>query len=162
MNLDSGRHVAINIRTKTPHNLDNIQHVEKLFNETIDAIQMNVLTPPQSHLVAPNAQNINHPTNDDGGLTTFCIIDTSHIAYHSWPLQRRFRFSVDSCKDFNTDTVLEVLNKYFDIEAISVVESKYAPPIDINPPASTNTVQLHLLPPLTQVFKTQNKHQSNN
>jgi len=162
MNLDSGRHVAVNIRTKTSHNLDNISHVEQLFHETIAAIQMNALMPPQSHIVAPNAHNVNHPVMDDGGLTTFCIIDTSHIAYHSWPLQRRFRFSVDSCKDYKTSTVLEVLNKYFDIEAISVVESKYAPPIDISPPASTNTVQLHLLEPLINVFETQQKHRINN
>jgi len=151
MNLDSGRHVAINIRTKTPLNLDHIPHVEQLFHDTISAISMNPLTSPESHLITTSMENVKDPTADDGGLTTFCIIDTSHIAYHSWPLQRRFRFTVDSCKDFSVDKVLHVLHKFFDIEGISVVEAKYVPPMNIHP-TTTGTVQLHLLPKDSQIF----------
>jgi len=154
MNLDSGRHVAINVRTKTPQNLDDISHVHNLFDSVISAIGMNVLVPPQSHLIPASIQNVDHPTDDDGGLTTFCIIDTSHIAYHSWPLQRRFRFTVDSCKDFRADNVLHVLNKFFDIEAISVDEAKYIPPMSLHPHVASGTVQLHLLPKDSQIFHT--------
>jgi len=153
MNLDSGRHVAINIRTKTPRYLQNTQHIHKLFDNVISAINMNPLAPPQSFKVPALIQNVSHQTADDGGLTTFCIIDTSHVAYHSWPLQNRFRFSVDSCKDFSTSKILHVLNDFFEIEAISVIESKYRPPLPLL--SAEDQIQLQSTLPFTTIKQTQ-------
>lgn len=38
---------------------------------------------------------------DEGGVTAVLPITTSHITIHTWPLQRRARIIIDSCRPFD-------------------------------------------------------------
>ena len=128
MNLDSGRLVAINVQVAHASHLADPQYVERFFHRLIERINMKPLTAPMSIVVPPEQSNVNDPHADDGGMTTQCIISTSHIAYHSWPLQRRFRLVVDSCKDYSAETVVKTLSEWFPVNALSVQDCRYERP----------------------------------
>lgn len=128
MDLDSGRLVAANVLVEDAARLAEPQYVEEFLRVLIARIHMRPLTAPMSVVVPPDASNVNDPHADDGGMTTQVIISTSHIAYHSWPLQRRFRLVVDSCKDYNVATVRATLCEWFAVKGISIQNVSYETP----------------------------------
>jgi hypothetical protein len=128
MNLDSGRLVALNVTVMDPSRLAEPRYVERFFRALIARINMKPLSDPMSVVVPPNSGNIEDQHADDGGMTTQCIISTSHIAFHSWPLQRRFRLVVDSCKDFSTADVLAQVGEWFAVKGMSVQDLAYEAP----------------------------------
>jgi S-adenosylmethionine decarboxylase len=56
---------------------------------------------------------------DEGGLSCFCQITTSHIAVHSWPLKLGFMMDVFSCRDFDVERARAIVYK-----ALGVVEAR--------------------------------------
>lgn len=128
MQLDSGRLVALNVLVSDASRLAEPDYVERFFRALIARIGMKPLTAPISIIVPPEPASINDAHADDGGMTTQCIISTSHIAYHSWPLQRRFRLVVDSCKDFCEATVRHSVCEWFAVKGISVQDVPYQAP----------------------------------
>jgi S-adenosylmethionine/arginine decarboxylase-like enzyme len=58
--------------------------------------------------------------NDLGneGLTGSVNLATSHIAYHVWDVNKLLMLDVYSCKDFDQNKVLTVVDKYFKIKDI--------------------------------------------
>lgn len=128
MDLDTGRLVAVNVEVTQPIHLDEPRYVERFFHRLIERIGMKPLTAPMSIVIPPEQGNVNDPTADDGGMTTQCIISTSHIAYHSWPLQRRFRLVVDSCKDYSATTVVQTLCEWFPVNKLSLQDIRYERP----------------------------------
>jgi len=128
MNLDSGRLVAVNAQVTHAACLDEPRYVERFFDQLIERIGMKPLTAPMSIVIPPDPDNVGDVHADDGGMTTQCIISTSHIAYHSWPLQHRFRLVVDSCKDFSTATVISTIREWFPVNKLSVQDCRYERP----------------------------------
>jgi len=130
MDLDSGRLVALNVRVddRNVENLDSPGYVENFIRSVVKATKMEILVEPQSVLVPKTESSVDDPIRDDGGLTTQCIITTSHIAYHSWPCQRRFRLVVDSCKNFAIEDVLRVVHWFFPVKEMSVQDLPYLSP----------------------------------
>jgi S-adenosylmethionine/arginine decarboxylase-like enzyme len=142
MHLDAGRLVALNVQVSDPARLAEPQFVEEFLRVLIARIGMKPLTEPMSVLVEPSLESVGDAHADDGGLTTQCIISTSHVAYHSWPLQERFRLVVDSCKDFSPDAVRQMVDETFPVKALSIQDIGYARPEQIDgtkarPQAST-------------------------
>jgi S-adenosylmethionine decarboxylase len=43
---------------------------------------------------------------DEGGITGFVVISTSHMSIHCWPLRSFFSLDVFSCKDFSSPEAL--------------------------------------------------------
>jgi hypothetical protein len=62
--------------------------------------------------------------DDEGGVSYFCQITTSHIAAHTWELRRAIMLDVFSCKPFDTSVVFRVLDQYlnFDHYVVHVVD----------------------------------------
>ena len=128
MDLDSGRLVAANVLVEDAAHLAEPTYVEEFLRVLIARIKMKPLTAPMSIVVPPDPNNVGDAHADDGGMTTQVIISTSHIAYHSWPLQRRFRLVVDSCKDYDRVTVESTLREWFPVNGISVQDIRYEAP----------------------------------
>lgn len=128
MDLDSGRLIAANVLVEDAARLAEPQYVEEFLRVLIARIHMKPLTAPISIVVPPAADNVNDPHADDGGMTTQVIISTSHIAYHSWPLQKRFRFVVDSCKDYDVPVVVKTLHEWFPVNGLSIQDMPYRAP----------------------------------
>ncbi len=56
---------------------------------------------------------------DEGGISGFCMIGTSHISVHVWPLRRHFSMDVFSCKSFNDVKARKVIEKFFEPENVA-------------------------------------------
>lgn len=128
MDLDSGRLVAVNVQVARAACLADPRYVERFFHRLIERIGMKPLTAPMSIVIPSDPQSVDDKHADDGGMTTQCVISTSHIAYHSWPLQKRFRLVVDSCKDFSAQTVVSTVSEWFPVNGLSVQDFRYERP----------------------------------
>jgi hypothetical protein len=128
MNLDSGRLVALNVNVLDASYLAVPVFIEEFLRVLIARIHMRPLTTPMSIVVPPDPENVGDRHADDGGMTTQVIISTSHIAYHSWPLQDRFRLVVDSCRDFSAETVLDTVDEWFAVKSSSIQDVPYLAP----------------------------------
>jgi|GEM_PF-5841107 len=128
MHLDAGRLIALNVFVSDASNLAEPSYVERFFRALIGRIHMKPLTAPMSIIVPSEPTSVDDEHADDGGMTTQCIISTSHIAYHSWPLQQRFRLVVDSCKDFTASSVRSSVHEWFAVKGISVQDVPYLAP----------------------------------
>lgn len=67
---------------------------------------------------------------DEGGISGFCMISTSHISIHCWPLRRQFLADVFSCRDFDARKAIAVANKYLAVEMLRPVVVGRFPPKD--------------------------------
>ena len=146
MNLDSGRLLAANVSVVDAARLADSRYVEDFLRALTARIGMRPLTEPMSVVIPPEPSSVQDPHADDGGMTTQVIISTSHIAYHSWPLQRRFRLVVDSCKFYDVRDVMAVLREWFPVNGLSLQNMLYLPPEMLNaeeaqtvPPQKTET-----------------------
>ena len=129
MDLNAGRLVAINVLAEPYHNnLADTGHIKWFLDDLIDAIGMMPLADVQFFEVQPSPESIQDAFADDGGLTAQVVISTSHVAYHSWPLQDRFRLVVDSCKDFQAAIVESKIRAAFPVKSLSIQDLPYAPP----------------------------------
>ncbi len=130
MDLDSGRLVAVNVLTDSFAQpiLGSSNHVGSFISKLVETIGMEALSKPQFFFIPSSPLLVDHPVEDDGGLTAQCVISTSHIAYHSWPLQNRFRVVVDSCKDFRPNDVFNVISACFPVKRYSVQNMSYTIP----------------------------------
>lgn len=56
---------------------------------------------------------------DEGGISGVCMIGTSHITVHVWPLRRHFSMDVFSCKTFDERKARATLEKHFQPENVT-------------------------------------------
>jgi len=61
---------------------------------------------------------------DEGGISGICMIGTSHISVHVWPLRRHFSMDVFSCKSFDEAKAKATLEKHFQPENVSYTTVK--------------------------------------
>jgi S-adenosylmethionine/arginine decarboxylase-like enzyme len=89
------------------HNLiTSEEHVYNFIKELVVAIDM---VPYQEPLISRFATH----DIDKAGISFVQMIETSHIAGHFCENNGDFYMDVFSCKDFEDDVVLEVVQKYF-------------------------------------------------
>lgn len=91
----------------------------QMFDALVETLGMQYLTRP---LVTPVELELDKLETDDdeGGVSYFCQITTSHIAAHTWELRGAIMMDVFSCKPFNTDVAFLVLDRYLQFDRCSV------------------------------------------
>lgn len=76
--------------------------VFELFYRLVEALSMTILTEPVAKEVPSNYTKLNSD-EDEGGVSYFCMITTSHISLHIWPLRKAFMMDIFSCVPFDVD-----------------------------------------------------------
>jgi len=61
---------------------------------------------------------------DEGGISGICMIGTSHISVHVWPLRRHFSMDVFSCKSFDEAKARATLERHFQPENVAYTAVK--------------------------------------
>lgn len=56
---------------------------------------------------------------DEGGISGICMIGTSHISIHVWPLRQHFSMDVFSCKSFDEEKARKTIERHFQPENVS-------------------------------------------
>jgi len=93
--------------------LGDVAFLERALLDLVKVLDMEVLVPPVFKVVPLNPDRVGHETDDDGGVTGTCIITTSHLSVHTWPLRHRFSLDAFSCKEFSRNLAEGFLSDRF-------------------------------------------------
>jgi spermidine synthase len=88
--------------------LSDPEFLERLFLEIVEKLEMKVLRAPEFEELPSDPEKVD-TDEDEGGVTGTCIITTSHLSIHTWPLRQRFSFDLYSCSKFDYGIVEELL-----------------------------------------------------
>jgi S-adenosylmethionine/arginine decarboxylase-like enzyme len=113
MNASAGRHVVVDGFVRDAGVFVS-GTLTVLFHEVVKALDMTILKGPDFVEVPVDPEVLERVKRtgifeDEGGITGTCIISTSHISIHCWPLQQFFSMDVFSCKDFDHEKALAVI-----------------------------------------------------
>lgn len=113
-NIIEGVHLTLEGKTEEIH-LFNPETLTELFEELVTALGMRIIHGPTVKDVEIEVKKLTGESfKDEGGTSAYCMISTSHISIHCWPLRKQCMLDVFSCK-------------YFDVKvAQNIVEAKLA------------------------------------
>lgn len=110
----AGTHLIVDGYVKDP-GVFSEPNMLKLFDTLVAALDMQYLTKPMATPVELEPEKL-ATDDDEGGVSYFCQITTSHIAAHTWELRGAIMLDVFSCKPFDYLTAFSVLDKYLGFE----------------------------------------------
>jgi S-adenosylmethionine decarboxylase len=116
----AGTHVTVDAYVKDP-SIFTEKHLRDLFQKLVSALDMQILWGPEFVEVPidPNILKKSQETgifHDEGGISGICIINTSHVSVHTWPLQKFFSMDVFSCSDYEPKIALDIIREHMEIE----------------------------------------------
>jgi S-adenosylmethionine decarboxylase len=104
-----GLHLLVDGEVQDPvvfseHNLN------ELIIQLADALKMTIIMGPLFQKVEIDPSKLSGDVfQDEGGISGYCMISTSHISIHVWPLRRVFLLDVFSCKEFDRDLAASII-----------------------------------------------------
>lgn len=113
-----GRHLLIDGFCEESEPLASASRLEGMFRRLVGTLDMEILVPPVTKEVPLQPEKL-ATGSDEGGITSFCVITTSHMSIHTWPLRKFFSMDVYSCKDFDAEAALEVIRRELGATAIN-------------------------------------------
>ena len=117
--LSAGKHIVLDAFVTDNKILSDISKMSNIMVKLVGILGMEILLYPQFLYVPVDELKLNTP-EDDGGISGFCMVTTSHISIHTWPLRNRFSMDVFSCKDFDEVSATKFLQEQFGIIECSV------------------------------------------
>lgn len=105
-----GTHLIVDGYVEDVDTLSN-ENIFELCNSLVEALGMKYLLKPQALQVPMNPEKL-ESSEDEGGWSFFCLITTSHIALHTFPLKKAVMIDIFSCVHFDTDVANNLLAKY--------------------------------------------------
>jgi S-adenosylmethionine decarboxylase len=104
-----GPHLMMDCRGVSFEKCSDLQYIWNFLNDLPDKIGMTKITQPY---VFPYSGLV----PEDEGITGVTIIAESHITFHSFTQKDYFFFDLFSCKDFDTDTVVQEVIRAFEVQ----------------------------------------------
>ena len=99
--------------------------------ETAQTLEMDVIFGPEFKDVELDPSKLTGDVfQDEGGISGFCMISTSHISIHCWPLRKQFLADVFSCRPFDVMAAIAVAKKYLAVDLLRPVVVGRFPPKD--------------------------------
>lgn len=94
--------------------LNSAKNIENFLKTAVHSLGMRALGDAHVYEVEADIKKLGvEPFEDEGGVTGLIVLSTSHISIHTWPLRDFFVIDIYSCRDFETSTVLQLLESYF-------------------------------------------------
>lgn len=118
-NLHSGWHLIVDAFVADPGRISCPDSIRNFMTDLVGLLKMEILDGPRITEV-PLDTNQLATESDDGGITGYCLITTSHIAIHTWPLRNRFCLDVFSCKEFSGEEAESYLREFFGVTQAEV------------------------------------------
>jgi len=117
----SGRHLILDGYVKDS-SVFTSERLTSLFQNLADALDMKIIQGPTFLEVPLDESKLKSDVfQDEGGITGSCIISTSHMALHAWPLRGYFSADVFSCKDFDVSRAMAVLHDHLGLGNVNVI-----------------------------------------
>ena len=131
----AGKHVIVDGYVSDPDRVFSAEHLSKTFETLVSDLGMVIIFGPVFKNVDIDPAVLKHSQEtgeflDEGGLTGICVISTSHLTIHTWPLQRKFSADIFSCKDFDHVLALNSLKRMLGVvnEQVAVLNRSFADP----------------------------------
>ncbi|MFH1682909.1 MAG: S-adenosylmethionine decarboxylase [Candidatus Woesearchaeota archaeon] len=106
-----GKHIRVDVY-HVSREVTNDYHTFYSFLEELPAkVEMGALTPPIIVRGIP----------ENPGLTGVLVIDYSHITFHAFAEKKRINFDLYSCKDFDSEVVIQHAEKYFGVSRDNMI-----------------------------------------
>jgi len=97
--------------------------------ETARALDMNIILGPIFKDVELDPSKLTGDVfQDEGGISGICMISTSHISIHCWPLRKEFLADVFSCRPFDTMGAIKVANQFLSVDRLRPLSIGRFPP----------------------------------
>lgn len=112
MNNISGMHLIADGSVSDASVFDD-GRLTKMFTDFVSALEMQLIYGPVfKHVELDPSKLTGDVFQDEGGTSAFCMISTSHVAVHVWPLRKQFMLDIFSCRDFDQAKAMEILTAY--------------------------------------------------
>jgi S-adenosylmethionine decarboxylase len=107
---DFGPHLMLDCRETSIEKISNLAFIYEFLNRLPDLIGMTKITQPY---VFPYSGLV----PEDRGITGTVIIAESHLTFHSFIEKDYFFFDIFSCKDFDTELVVQTVLEAFEVKS---------------------------------------------
>lgn len=125
----AGRHLIIDGYVRDPE-VFTAEKLTKLFTDLAVALDMKIIQGPTFLEVELDPSKLNSDVfQDEGGITGSAIISTSHMALHAWPLRQFFSCDVFSCKAFDTNLAMNVIQGLLGTTSLNVLSIDRTKPV---------------------------------
>ncbi len=112
-NRIDGLHLVVDGTVEDPPSAFSEANLRALMLKLVDDLKMQLIWGPMFKVVEIDESKLTGDEfQDEGGISGFCMIGTSHISIHVWPLRKHFSMDVFSCKRFDHDTASETIIKF--------------------------------------------------
>ena len=117
----------IKVLGKTPSDTISDESLLKyMVEDIIETIGMRPLNLPLCVNVPLAIQKLGkEPFEDEGGISVIRMLSTSHIAIHTWPLRNEFHLDIYSCREFNPEKVMMVLQNYMTVMKTKITDCSH-------------------------------------
>ena len=121
MKSDAGLHLIFDGYVKDS-NVFNSEKLTTLFRKLAAALEMQIIMGPEFLEVELDPSKLTSDVfEDEGGITGMCVISTSHMSIHCWPLRKCFSMDVFSCKRFDSDKAKKIVEDFLDVSKVNVL-----------------------------------------
>ena len=110
----AGWHLMLDAIVRDPGWIGCADKIRSFLLGLIPRLDMELLDGPRVTEVELDPSQI-HSELDDGGITGYALITTSHLSIHTWPLRNRFSLDVFSCRPFEAQVVLDYAREHFGV-----------------------------------------------
>ena len=94
-------HLHMIMKAKSDHLSNNLESHENWIKELVSGLEMKLLETKQG--VNPISAFCDKEGNE--GVTIACVIETSHIVLHTWPLKKELQLDVYTCGTMDVDFI---------------------------------------------------------
>lgn len=128
MKHGAGLHIILDGYVKDP-SVFNGPALKNAFEKLAEELEMKIIMGPNFLEVELDPTKLQSDVfQDEGGITGMCVISTSHMSIHCWPIRKCFSMDVFSCKDFDGDKAKEIIWELLGVEEGNVVAvNRYFP-----------------------------------
>ncbi len=130
-NVINGLHFILDAKAKEPFKVFTKDNIENMFLQLSKDLEMTIINGPITLEVPVEPEKLTGDSfQDDGGITSFCIISTSHMSLHCWPQRSVIMLDLSSCKGFDKMKAFATINSFMPLEKFEV-HSLYRNPTSI-------------------------------
>ena len=128
MKHGAGLHIILDGYVKDS-SVFNAPTLKNAFQRLAEELEMKIIMGPDFLEVELDPTKLQSDVfQDEGGITGMCVISTSHMSIHCWPIRKCFSMDVFSCKDFDGDKAKEIIWQLLGVETGNVVAvNRYFP-----------------------------------
>ncbi len=103
--------------------------LKNAFEKLAEELEMKIIMGPDFLEVELDPAKLQSDVfQDEGGITGMCVISTSHMSIHCWPIRKCFSMDVFSCKDFDANKAKEIIWSLLGVEEGNLVAvNRYFP-----------------------------------